>query len=146
VSPDAGTSHRSRGFLLAAIGIALAWAAMLSYFLVITPWLPDLRDSGRPSVALGALGTAVAALGAARGWRARRRVLATLAFGAAALPSALLALYIFFLSYQLPATGGVIALGARLPDLQLKDAGGQERPLAGADGKKRVVLFFRGHW
>jgi hypothetical protein len=129
-------------------GAALSFAAMASYFVVVPRW-PDLRDSGHASVALALAGVAMSIVGLRRSRvPGTRRWPAALACWLGAASAAFLAAYIYYLSYQLPGSEGVIEVGSRAPDFRLRDQEGRERPLselAGA-GHRLVVVFFRGHW
>jgi hypothetical protein len=136
-----------RGILLLAGGGALlALGAFLSYFLLAPRW-PDLRDSGLPNVLLAGAGAALSGWGFYRSLRSRRRrvvsagllLLSVLSFG-------VLTFYIYWLSYQLPSTEGVIQIGAPAPSFRLPDQSGRERSLEEAAGRPIFLVYFRGHW
>ncbi len=134
------------GLLLAACGAAISWFAMVTYFLVVPRW-PDLRDSGVPSVILALAGVGVGLLGLRRAFGARRmRTGSSAAFALGALAAGFLALYIFHLSYRLPPADGVVKVGEKAPAFRLRDQEGRERTLADFQGKRLLLVFFRGHW
>jgi hypothetical protein len=131
--------------LLALFGIAISWAAMLTYFTVVPRW-PDLRDSGIPSVLAGATGLALTIAGVRRARASAPRRGGAFLLLLALVPSAFLAFYVLHLSYQLPPPGGVAAVGAFAPDLQLRDQHGRQRSLGEFAGQWVVLDFFRGPW
>ena len=134
------------GIRIALLGTLLSWTALLTYFKIVPQW-PVLRDSGHLNVAFAALGVLVGAIGMVRSLRAKRRrvvggVLLVLAAGA----TGLLAFYIYVLSYSLPTTDDVLAVGQRAPDFELRDQDGRARTLGELAGKRVGLVFFRGHW
>lgn len=127
-------------------GTLVSWAAMVTYFVVV-PWWPDLRDSGTPSVVLAAFGVLAVIVGFFRSLVARRyRIVRWALLVLALLPAAFLPYYIHVLSYDLPRSDGVLAIGAAAPDFRLMDASGREVRLSDVRARWRVLIFFRGHW
>jgi len=145
-SQDQPASLSRSGRRLAWLGALVAWAAVVTYYTVVPRW-PDLRDSGHLNVALTFAGVVLSVFGLRRarvaGSRARASVFA-LSLGLAA--AGFLAFYIYVLSYQLPPSDGVIAVGSKAPDFRLQDQDGRERSLAEFTGRRLYLVFFRGHW
>jgi hypothetical protein len=142
--PPSPSPARRGGLLLAALGAAVSWAALITYFLVVPRW-EDLRDSGLPNVLLGAAGVAVSAAGVLRAAGRRRRAAWALA-GAGALAAGALAFYIHVLSYRLPPPERALAVGSAAPPFALPDQDGRERRLEEFRGRWLVLVFFRGSW
>lgn len=134
-------------FWLNLLGVVVAWAAMIGYFLVVVPRWPDLRDSGLPNTVLASVGVLLSAAGLA--WcflHERGRIVAIGLFLAALLPAVFLVLYVHVFSYWLPSTARVIAEGQQAPPVSLLDQDGLRRTLAEFAGKRVVLVFFHGHW
>ncbi len=134
------------GLFLAAGGAVVSLFATATYFLVIPRW-PDLRDNGVPSVILALVGVILSYAGLRRSFQARRRRAgSTLAFAIGILFAAFLAVYIFYLSYQLPPSDRVVKAEETAPSFQLLDQEGRKRTLEEFRGKPLFLIFFRGHW
>ena len=139
--------RKARIISLALAGAAVSWTALLTYFLVVVPRWPDLRDSGRPSVALAAAGAALGAFALVRSFRLRRRRGgASALFALAVLPAVFLALYVESWSWHLPGPEGAARVGEKAPALRLADADGRERALEEFRGRTVLLVFFRGPW
>ena len=137
---------RRCGLLLAAAGALLAVLAFLGYF-TVAPRFPDWRDSGLADVAVAWAGVVLSWFGwrraRGRGWRgAPGAALFWLGFSAALV----LAVYVLFLSYQLPRATSAPAPGDPAPGFRLSDQDGRERSLESFAGRWLVLDFFRGHW
>ena len=130
---------------LAWLGALVSLVAAGSYFLLAVRW-PDLRDSGHLNVALGAAGAVIAVASAVRAGRQRRRRKGIVPAALAVSFAALLATYVYWLSYRLPPADRVVAAGSRAPDFELPDPSGKLWSLAGLRGRKVLLVFFRGHW
>lgn len=143
---DAARPPGRSALYLTLAGLIVSWFAFLTYFLVVPRW-PDLRDSGVPNVVLGSVGLALCLSGARVAFQTRRwRVTGSGLTLLAGLPFVLLCAYIFVLSYRLPATDSVVAVGVKAPPLALPDQEGKERTLEEFAGRPVVLVFFRGHW
>jgi len=143
-------------FAMAFAGAAIAFGAFVSYFVIVPRW-EGLRDSGHLNVALAALGALLSGFALVRAFRARSaRVVSFVLAGVAVASLALLAGYIYVLSYELPPASNALAVGGIAPAFRLEDSNGTERSLgellargaAGASTPPRWVLlvFFRGPW
>src|SRR5262245_30809254 len=116
---DAARPSGRSALWLALAGAGISWFAFLTYFLVVPRW-PDLRDSGVPNVVLGSLGLALSLSGLRAAFQAKRwRVTGSGLTLLAGLPFVVLTGYLFVLSYRLPSTGGVVAVGSKAPPLAL---------------------------
>src|SRR5262245_11455836 len=130
---------------LAPAGALVSWFAFLTYFMVVPRW-PDLRDSGVPNLVLGSVGLALSLAGARTAFLKKRwRVTGVGLTVLAGLPFVVLAAYIFVLSYRLPGTAGVVAVGSKAPPISLPDQQGRQRSLEEFAGRPVVLVFFRGH-
>lgn len=125
----------------------LSVAGLVSYFTFFVRW-PSLRDTAWLNLGIGvvAVGLSLWALRAA--WR--RRWPWRVAGVAGALVSVaavgLLVAYTQFISYGLPSTEGVVAVGEGLPDLTLQSYDGTPVDLARAAQEPMVLVFYRGFW
>ena len=137
----------SRAHPLLWLAPLLAIAGFFSYWGFFIRW-PFLRDTGLLNLAvlLVALGLSVAGL--RRAWSAGpwRRV----AGGFGVLLSTLLlgafVGYVYFLSYGLPETDGVVKVGEPLPAMTLAAHDGAPVDLGAAAEGPLVLVFYRGHW
>jgi Na+/melibiose symporter-like transporter len=145
--PETAVPARSRAILpLALAGVAVALASVVSYFTVVMRW-PDLRDSGLPNVALAGVGLLLCLAALLKAFRSRRwRVTGVVLLLLSGLCFSFLTVYIFYLSYKLPSTEGVAALGDKAPEIRLPDQEGRERSLLEFAGRPVFLVFFRGHW
>jgi hypothetical protein len=135
--------RRPRAGVLAAVGLALGVAGVVSYFLVVFrfgAWLPGVRNHAVPNWLVLALGLAVSTLALVR---ARRRL----------LPAALLALNVgvaiwfaamLYVFSAMPARSGPAIGGPRPCSRSRIRAGGPSgwRTSAGA----AAARLHRGHW
>ncbi|MGH0028936.1 MAG: hypothetical protein ACQGVC_04035 [Myxococcota bacterium] len=140
-SPDSRAGH------LLWIAPLLAIAGFFSYFGFFVRW-PVLRDTGALNlvVLLAALALSVVAL--RRGWPGGvgRRIAGVLGVLVSTLLLAGFVGYLYFLSYQLPATDGVVEVGEPLPAVTLAAHDGSSLALGEAGDGPLVLVFYRGHW
>lgn len=136
-----------RGIVVTLVGAGVAIAAFLTYFLVAPSW-PDWRDSGAVNVFVAVGGSLLALFGwfRVRGGRRARVLAASLSITSVCM-TGFLAVYIFYLSWQLPSAGGAPDRGEQAPSLALVDSRGEEWNLSERGVDRWLVLdFFRGHW
>jgi len=139
---------RQHDFLL-WIAPLIAIAGFLSYWGYFVRW-PFLRDTGLLNLGLLLLALGLSVLGLRRAWPRGlwRRVAGALGVLISTLLTGLFVAYCYVLSYGLPPTDGVVALGERLPEITLASYDGSPVDLARAsEGPGPLVLvFFRGFW
>jgi cytochrome oxidase Cu insertion factor (SCO1/SenC/PrrC family) len=125
---------------LTALALAVAAGALAAYALLLR--VPAVRNHPEGYVAALAIAATVAALAVAldRRWYAWATLVLTLALFAGS------ALFNFVLA-RVPAAPVTFAVGQRLQDFTLPDAGGRPVSLGEFRGKKPVILvFYRGYW
>jgi hypothetical protein len=131
------------------LGPLLVFAAAVSYFLFFVRF-PVLRDFPWVNLPLVIVGLLISAVGLWRAFDATRtawaRLLGGFGFGLSLAVASLFGLYIFFLSYQLPETDGVVEVSQAAPDFALLDQNQETVRLSDWRGTKVVLVFYRGHW
>lgn len=131
------------------IGPVVAFVGLVSYplFFVNFPTLRDFPWVNLPVVLLGLLLSTVglrAAFHRTRTWLAK--LIGSFCFLASLALTALLCVYVFFLSYQLPESADVPEAHTAAPDFSLPDQEGRTTHLADFRGQRVVISFYRGHW
>jgi hypothetical protein len=130
------------------IGPVVTFAGAVSYFTTFSRFA-FLRDFPWLNLPIVLAGVVLSALGARNAFRSSgtwRKLFAAGGLVLSTLLGGLFCLYVFFLSYLLPAPTAV-ALGLeRVPELTLPDHTGRPVALSGFRGRKLVVTFYRGHW
>jgi hypothetical protein len=150
MSEQPGESRARRQLdVLLWVAPLVAIVGFVSYWGYFVRW-PFLRDTGLLNLALLLLASGLALLGLRRAWpRGRWRRLAGVAgvIVSTALTGLFIA-YCYVISYGLPPTDGVVALGERLPEITLASYDGTPVDLARAsEGPGPLVLvFYRGFW
>ena len=131
------------------LGLMITLAGALSYFLVFARFA-TLRDYPVLNVALVLLGTLYSLAGS---WQVLRRTgwwsgkgLAVVGSMLACGMTGLFYYYLFFLSYQLPATSTVPSLQTVAPNWTLSDQNGKSVSLSHYRSSNVVLVFYRGHW
>ena len=129
------------------LGPLIAIPGLLSYFMFFSRW-PAFRDT--PSINLMLLGIAVGLSGAglrrawpAGGWR-RVTGVAGLAFSGSL--AALLIVYCYVLSYELPDEALAAKGGDPIPRAVLLADDGSEVDLHAAAQERLILVFYRGFW
>ena len=139
---------RRRSKLIVLLGFVMTFVGCFSYFLVAFQY-PELRDFPIINLPLVVLGVIVAAYGCLSVFR-QSGVLGKSAASLGMLLTLLLAglfnYYIFVMSYQLPTSPAAPATDAMAPDFTLLDHQGEEVKLSDFQGKKVVLIFYRGNW
>lgn len=141
-------ARRTRNHLI-WLGPLVTAAGVVSYFTFFARF-PALRDFPWVNLPLTLLGVAMSLTAL---WRAfarseiyRGKILGSIGGLFSLLFGGLLFFYVFSLSYQLPGTASVIAEQQVVPNFTLEDHTGKPFPLASLDGKRVVLVFYRGHW
>ena len=131
------------------IGLAINIAGVFSYFFYFAQF-PDLRDFpivNLPLVLVGMLLTGAGCLTVFKqGGGAWGKSLASLAFLMTLAFTGCFNFYVFSYSYQLPEASGVPQVKATAPDFTLPDQNGAQVSLSDYQGKKLVLVFYRGYW
>ena len=131
------------------LGPLVAFVGVISYFLIFARF-PSLRDFPWVNLPIVVAGLLMSVVGLRRAFDVTRKMRAKLFGGIGFLLSLFLALlfgaYIFYISYQLPETGGVVQVSQAAPDFVLPDQDEQTVQLSDCRGKKVVLVFYRGHW
>ena len=123
------------------LGPLVGVVGLVSYFTVFAR-IPTLRDVPWLNLPMVLVGV-VLSVHAVR----RRRSIGSLAgLTVSVLSATLLAGYVWGLSNQLPATHGVVAVGAPAPSFALPDHKGREFRLEEFSGRTLVLVFYRGFW
>jgi hypothetical protein len=145
---EAGPTASHRRNHLPWIGPIVVFAGAVSYFLVFARW-PLLRDFPWFNLPVVLAGVALSTVGL---WRAlarpaiwRGRILGSLGLLLSLGMGGLFCFYIFSLSYRLPPPTAADRLET-LPALTLTAHDGRAIDLAASNGRKRVLVFYRGHW
>jgi hypothetical protein len=122
-------------------GPLIAVIGLVTYF-AYSAKVPMLRDSAALNLLLVAAGVGIAgwALVRRRSWKS------WLGLAGAVLPAALLVGYVFVLSNQMPEGEGAAAVGDPAPSLELSDHTGRMTSLADFEGRRVLVVFYRGFW
>lgn len=143
MSPERRRNH------LVWIGPLVTVAGALSYFYVFVP-VPALRDFPWVNLPLVLLGLAASALGVWRAFARREvfggRLLAPLGFALSLLLAAAFSLYIFRISYFVPAPTATAMGLDQAPDFALASMTGDTVRLSELRSRKVVLIFYRGHW
>ena len=135
---------RPRPALLAALGLALGVAGVVSYLPVVIhfgAWLPRVRNAAAPNWMLIALGLVLAVLALVR---ARRRLVPGLLVGLTVVVAAAFAAMLY-VATAMPVRAGP-AVGAPAPEFALVDQSGATVRLADFRGAPLLLVFYRGHW
>ncbi len=131
------------------IGPLVAVIGLVSYFLVFARY-PVLRDFPWLNLPLTIAGVALSALGLWRTIRRpevfRGRVLGSLGLAVSLFVGVLFCLYIFRITYSLPAPTAASLSLEQAPDFALTAAGGETVRLSDYRGRKVVLVFYRGFW
>lgn len=131
------------------LGPLLAFGGMVSYFTLFARF-PALRDFPWLNLPLVLAGVALSALGLVRSVRRRSRWwargLAGLGLVFSLFVGGFLPVYVFVLSYALPAPTTTAASLGVAPDFELPDAHGAKHRLSDYRGSRVVLVFYRGHW
>jgi hypothetical protein len=129
------------------VGPVLALLGVWSYFAIFAFW-PATRDFPWVNLLILALALGLSILGARRSWgqTLARRLLGLVSVGVSGLLAAVLVLYCFKLSYDLPPEDPALAIGQPIPALTLLDQQGDAFELAPAAAERLVLVFYRGHW
>jgi hypothetical protein len=123
------------------IGPLLSAVGLVTYF-AFAAKVPLLRDNAALNLLLVATGVGIAGWALVR----RRNWKSWLGLVGAVLPAALLAGYVFVLSNQMPDATGAAAVGEPAPPLELRDHMGRAASLADFEGRRVLVVFYRGFW
>lgn len=123
------------------IGLLISLIGLVSYFTFFARF-PALRDVPKVNFALVLIGLAISGWGLLR----RRSLWSIVGFVLSAACGAMLALYVFVLSYGLPATERVIQVGEPAPAFALPDQEGRTTTLDDYRGSNLVLVFYRGFW
>ena len=130
----------------ATLGVILAVAGVLGYFLVVFrlgAWLPGVRNDAIPSWLLVAGGLALSARAVARAASDRRLVAGGLLVLNVAVAGAF-AMLLYVVPVVPDAQGP--AIGAAAPDFALPDQTSRIVRLADFRGQPLLLVFYRGHW
>lgn len=142
---DPSAARRSNVLLWLAPAIAIA--GFLSYWGYFVRW-PFLRDTGLLNLGLLLLAVVLSALALRRAWSGGlgRRLLGVLGLVVSLGLTGLFVAYCYVLSYGLPPSDDVVALGERLPAVSLVSHEGEPVDLAEASQGPLVLVFYRGFW
>ena len=131
------------------LGFVLTFAGMVSYFELFARF-PLLRDFPWINLPIVLAGMALSVLGLVRAIRRRSRLwargLAGLGLALSLLVGGFFVVYVFVLSYALPAPTATATSLDVAPDFELPDAHGVKHRLADYRGSRVVLVFYRGHW
>jgi hypothetical protein len=131
------------------LGPILAFAGTVSYFVYFARF-PALRDLPWVNLPVVLAGLALSAYGfvraLSRGTRWWVRVAASLGLALSLLVGGFLPVYVFGLSYALPAATATSAALDAAPDFELPDSTGTLHRLSDLRGTRVVIVFYRGHW
>ncbi len=130
------------------LGPLVTVAAVISYFMVFAK-IPALRDFPWLNLPLALLGVALSLAGLFGAFGQGRR-LPSKVFGVfgTLLSVGFLGLfgyYVFVMSYQMP-TGETAAGISRIENFSLQTHRGEPFDLASLEGRKVVLVFYRGYW
>jgi hypothetical protein len=123
------------------IGAVISLFGLISYFTFFARF-PALRDEPWLNLTLTMVGVAVSAWAL---WL-RRSVWSIGGLVLSAACVALLAAYVFVLSYGLPGTERVVQVGQPAPAFALPDQEGRTISLDQYRGSSLVLVFYRGFW
>ncbi len=137
MSPPARRRHGLSVWLGPLVGVA----GLVSYFTVFARF-PVLRDVPWLNLPLVLIGVALSV----HALRRRRSIRSFAGLAVSALSATLLAGYVWGLSSQLPATDGVVAVGAPAPSFALPDHQDRVVRLEDFAGHDLVLVFYRGFW
>jgi len=131
------------------LGFVVTLFGALSYFLYFAQF-PGLRDVPIVNLPIVFLGVVLAGAGCWRmfkqGQGAMGKGLAGIGFLLTLGLAGLFNVYIFSMSYQLPASTAATATEKLAPDFTLADQNGQSVRLSDFRGQKIVLVFYRGYW
>lgn len=129
----------------------ITFVGFVSYYLVFAR-IPVLRDFPWVNLPLVILGASLAIGGLFRGWKDSRWMRRVFLLGGTVFSvglAALLALYVFVISNQMPSAemaAEKLVAGSMAPEFSLTDANGNAVSLADYRGRKVVLSFYRGFW
>ena len=131
------------------LGPLVTVAGVLSYFMFFA-YFPSLRDFPWVNLPLTLVGIGMSLVAVGRAFLRsaiyRGKILGSVGAVFSLLFGGLLFFYVFSLSYQLPGTAAVVAEGKLVPNFTLQDHKGNPFDLASLDGKRVVLVFYRGYW
>ena len=140
---------RPRFRLLSYGGLLVAFFGVISYFSFFFRF-PALRDFPWINLPLVLVGLGLGLCGLKRAWGpgATRgsRLLSSLAIVLTVFFSGSFALYVFWMSYQLPDSSRALAVGERAPMFELPAADGSPIDTEELRGRRILLVFYRGHW
>jgi hypothetical protein len=142
---------RPVGTRLAILGLCLGVVGIVSYFIIALhfgAWLPEVRNSAYPNLALVVVGLALSAIGARRALAAPRQTRGRRLVAALGSLNVLLAAAFAWILYVMsavpPVSGPTVGLPA--PDLVAVDQNGHTTRLVDFRGAPLLLVFYRGHW
>ncbi len=138
----------ARTYLWSILGPLLALAGILSYFFFFARF-PGLRDFPWVNLPIVLLGITLSLLGFLSAWRspgAWRKLPGLASLLLSGLLASFFLWYVFVDSYQLPGVSDRVLVGDRAPEFQLLDEEGRQVRLSDFQGKKVILVFYRGHW
>ncbi len=131
------------------LGFVVTFVGFVSYYLYFAQF-PALRDMPWVNLPLVFLGALLSGAGCLQVFRHSKGIFGKLAavstFSLTLLIASFLPFYVFVLSYELPAAADAPASAATAPAFALQDQNDQTVSLTDYQGKKAVVVFYRGHW
>ncbi len=141
-------SERRRNHMI-WIGPLVTLAGIVTYFLVFARF-PVLRDFPWVNLPLTIAGMAISAFALQRAVTHPRtfrgRVSGSVGLALSLLLGAFFVLYIFRISYYLPAPTTTTLSLEQAPDFALTATGGETVRLSDFRGRKVVLVFYRGFW
>jgi hypothetical protein len=146
-----GGAARSAGTRLAVLGLAVVLVGVVSYFAIVVhfgAWLPEVRNTAYPNLALVVVGLVLSVIGARRAFAAPRGTRGRRLTPALASLSVLLAAafaWMLYVASAVPPIGGPV-VGKPAPDFVAVDQSGHTIRLADFHGTPLLLVFYRGHW
>ena len=131
------------------LGPLITFAGMFSYFSLFARF-PPLRDFPWVNLPMVLIGLALSVVGFSRaftrgsGWWVK--VAGSLGLALSLLFGGFLIVYVFAISYSLPAASAIATALEQAPDFSLEDSKGRMHRLSDYRGSKVVLVFYRGHW
>jgi hypothetical protein len=141
-------SSRSNGTWVALLGLVLGLAGVVSYFVIVFhfgAWLPEVRNSAHPNLALVILGLFLSAVGIRRALVAERGRWRAPALATVNLTLAGWFLWVLYGMTVVPPVNGP-AIGKPAPDFAVLDEHGHATNLTDFRGGPLLLVFYRGHW